>query len=307
MLIFGVVLLSTVTLSKAHETILGQRKLDLRSSQRRMPHKRGDPPDASNDDIANYGTNTDYSDESLDSSDIYGASAYGDYGVYTPKGSSGTGIGSGSGGGKQKAKNRNSPSSSSSLSSGFAYDSYDSSESSPSSFTSSSSYGSDSYFSEWGPSSESSRFKTNFTVPSLQISLLPAIVLILFVALVGMLLTAHQMENSPEGTFANCCRVSLATVSCICKVIYNLYHCRLGDIPQVVFASHFEDDDELTDEELERMKLRPGIERALDVEHRKALRKVGIEMKMIKVVNGSKKKKKERREGLSGAVDSSQV
>ena len=31
------------------------------------------------------------------------------------------------------------------------------------------------------------------------------------------------------------------------------------------------------------MRLRPGIERALDVEHRKALRKVGIEMNKIKV------------------------
>ncbi|KAL7481228.1 hypothetical protein ACHAW6_006910, partial [Cyclotella cf. meneghiniana] len=305
-LLFAVVLLSTVTLSKAHEAIFGQRKRDQRSSQRRMPHKRGDPPDVSNDDIANYDTNTDYSAESLDSSGTDGASAYGDYGVYTPKGSSGIGSGGDSGGGKPKAKSGNSPSSSSSLSSGFSHDSYETSESSPSSSTSSRSYGSDSYFSEWGPSSESSRFKTNFNIPSLQISLLPAIVLILFVALVGMLLTAHQMENSPEGTFANCCRVSLATVSCICKVIYNLYHCRLGDIPQVVFASDFEDDDELTDDELQRMKLRPGIERALDVEHRKALRKVGIEMKKIKVVNSSKKKK-ECREGLPGAVDSSKV
>ena len=37
------------------------------------------------------------------------------------------------------------------------------------------------------------------------------------------------------------------------------------------------------DEEIERMRLRPGIERALDVEHRKALRKVGIEMNKIKL------------------------
>eukprot|EP00581_Thalassiosira_minuscula_P036038 CAMPEP_0184443900 /NCGR_PEP_ID=MMETSP0740-20130409/887_1 /TAXON_ID=385413 /ORGANISM="Thalassiosira miniscula, Strain CCMP1093" /LENGTH=125 /DNA_ID=CAMNT_0026812417 /DNA_START=171 /DNA_END=548 /DNA_ORIENTATION=+ len=72
-------------------------------------------------------------------------------------------------------------------------------------------------------------------------------------------------------------------VNCIYKVIYNLYHCRLGDIPQVVCAAELEDDLEYTDEEMERIRLRPGIERALDVEHRKALRKVGIEMNKIKV------------------------
>ena len=97
-----------------------------------------------------------------------------------------------------------------------------------------------------------------------------------------MLITAHRMENDPEGNFANCCRVLLHTVNCIYKVIFNLYHCRLGDIPQVVFASEFEED-EYTEEEIEQMRLRPGIERALDVEHRKALRKVGIEMNKIKV------------------------
>jgi hypothetical protein len=47
------------------------------------------------------------------------------------------------------------------------------------------------------------------------------------------------------------------------------------------------DEDEYTEEELERMNLRPGIERALDIEHRKALRKVGVEMNMIKPKNGS--------------------
>jgi len=48
-------------------------------------------------------------------------------------------------------------------------------------------------------------------------------------------------------------------------------------------------EDEYTEEELERMNLRPGIERALDTEHRKALRKVGVEMNMIKPKNGSSK------------------
>ena len=48
------------------------------------------------------------------------------------------------------------------------------------------------------------------------------------------------------------------------------------------------DMEEYTDEEMERMKLRPGIERALDVEHKKALRRVGIEMK--KITNEKKSK-----------------
>lgn len=234
----------------------------------RQLRRKGDPLSGS-DDGGDYDTG-EYDDsigESGESS--YGGysssnSAYGDYGVYTPKGSS-----SSSSSGSSSSK-----SSSSYSSSGYGYDSYDS-------YGSSSSSPSGSY--EWGSSSS---FKPSFKMPELQLSLIPAIFLILFVALVGMLITAYQMEHSPEGTFANCCRVSLTTVSCIYKVIYNLYHCRLGEIPQVVFASEFENDDELTDEELERMKLRPGIERALDVEHRKALRKVGIEMNKIKVNNG---------------------
>ncbi len=52
-----------------------------------------------------------------------------------------------------------------------------------------------------------------------------------------------------------------------------------------------EDMEEYTDEEMERMKLRPGIERALDVEHTKALRRVGIEMQMITNEKKSKQTK----------------
>jgi len=69
----------------------------------------------------------------------------------------------------------------------------------------------------------------------------------------------------------------------------------------VVCASELEEE-EYTDEEIERMRLRPGIERALDVEHRKALRKVGIEMNKIKVAPQPKKK----RGGGSGAVQGAQ-
>eukprot|EP00585_Thalassiosira_rotula_P006245 CAMPEP_0196148418 /NCGR_PEP_ID=MMETSP0910-20130528/27673_1 /TAXON_ID=49265 /ORGANISM="Thalassiosira rotula, Strain GSO102" /LENGTH=307 /DNA_ID=CAMNT_0041411115 /DNA_START=31 /DNA_END=951 /DNA_ORIENTATION=- len=153
-------------------------------------------------------------------------------------------------------------------------------------------YGNDSYSSTWGTgaaspsasaSSSSSLFKPHYHSPSsVSVNILPAVLILLFVTLFGMVVTAHRMEHSPEGTFANCCRVVLHTVNCIYKVIYNLYHCRLSEIPQVVFASELEED-EYTDEEIERMRLRPGIERALDVEHRKALRKVGIEMNKIQV------------------------
>jgi hypothetical protein len=119
-------------------------------------------------------------------------------------------------------------------------------------------------------------------IPTITMSLVPAISLLTLATIAGMLLTANRMEHAPDGNFANCCRVSLHTVHCVYKVVYNLYHCRLGDIPQAVFASEYGDDDDYTDEEIERMRLRPGVERALDVEHRRALRKVGIEMNKIR-------------------------
>jgi hypothetical protein len=263
-------LFTTVTISNAKGT---------HEIQRQLRHRKGDPPDAPSDD---YG---EYSDDSVEGNtheSSYGGysslnSAYGDYGAYTPKGSSGS----------ETLKT----SSSSYSSSGYGLDSYDNHGSSS---TTSESY-------EWGAAS-SSTFKPSFNMPQLQLSLIPAIFLILFVTVTGMLITAYQMEHAPEGTFANCCRVSLTTVSCIYKVVYNLYHCRLGEIPQVVFASEF-DDDELTDEELERMKLRPGIERALDVEHRKALRKVGIEMNKIKVNDGAKHDGTGNVEGHAGGLN----
>ena len=147
--------------------------------------------------------------------------------------------------------------------------------------------------SPWGSSSTGTSGSKIFHGPSVKLSLLPTIFLSMLITFTGMLITAHRMEHHPEGNFANCCRVLLHTVNCIYKVIYNLYHCRLGDIPQVVFASELEED-EYTEEEIERMRLRPGIERALDVEHRKALRKVGIEMNKIKITtnttNNNKKK-----------------
>ena len=106
--------------------------------------------------------------------------------------------------------------------------------------SSSSNYG-DSYSDSWGAGSASSSFKSKIRIKmknpfSSKISLLPALFLFFMIALAGMLITAHQMERFPEGTFANCCRVSLGTVTCVYGVIYNLYHCRLGE--SVVFSRH---------------------------------------------------------------------
>lgn len=134
------------------------------------------------------------------------------------------------------------------------------------------------------------RPKSPIKVPSTR-NIFLAIFLFSSITLCGMLTTAHHMEHNPEGTFANCCRVSLHTLHCLWRVIYNLYHCRLGDVNNAVFSTELEED-EYTDEEIERMRLRPGIERALDVEHRKALRKVGIEMNKIKIRDKNNKRRK---------------
>ena len=125
----------------------------------------------------------------------------------------------------------------------------------------------------------------------MKIGLFKAIFFLLLICTTGMLLTAHSLEHHPEGTFANCCRVSLHTVNCVYRVMFNLYHCRLGELPGIICGGSELEEDEYTEEELERMTLRPGIERALDTEHRKALRKVGVEMNMIKPKNGSGKSK----------------
>mmetsp|Transcript_35810 Transcript_35810/g.86440 ORF Transcript_35810/g.86440 Transcript_35810/m.86440 type:complete len:441 (-) Transcript_35810:1578-2900(-) len=227
-----------------------------------------------------------------ESSNGGGASSYGEgsssYGTGSGTSSYGGGTSSYGGGASSYGDGGSSYETTGSLGSTTAYGS----ASSESSFGGSYAGG---YSDEWGAgagaSSEAadsrSQFEARFAklggIASFKLSLLPALILLILSSLGGMLLTAHRMEHDPEGTYANCCRVSLHTVSCIYGVMYNLYHCRLGDIPQVVFASELEQEEEYTDEEIERMRLRPGIERALDVEHRKALRKVGIEMNKIKV------------------------
>lgn len=96
-----------------------------------------------------------------------------------------------------------------------------------------------------------------------------------------MFYTAHEFSRNPEGNLANCCRLSLATIECSGKVCYNLYACRLGEVLDALCCSGGDDDDDndFTEEEMERMTLRPGIGRALDVEHGKAMRKLDMEMR----------------------------
>jgi hypothetical protein len=165
--------------------------------------------------------------------------------------------------------------------------------------SSSSYYGGSSYSSTWGAGSASSTSSSSSHqwgsssslrggkgFQPVKIDLFKAIFFLLLICTTGMLLTAHSMEHHPEGTFANCCRVSLHTVNCVYLIIFNLYHCRLGELPGIICGGSELEEDEYTEEELERMTLRPGIEGALDREHRKALRKVGVEMNMIKPKNG---------------------
>ena len=170
-----------------------------------------------------------------------------------------------------------------------SYSSYGSSSSSTSSGVGgspySSSYGSGSYgsgtssYGSGGLSSASSttiHTNTNMQIPTITISIIPAILLLLFITTSAMIITAYQIEHTPEGTFANCCRVSHHTINSVYKLLYNIYHCRLGNIPEILHPH--DDDTDYTDEELERMGPRPGIEQSLEREHHRAMKKVGIEM-----------------------------
>jgi hypothetical protein len=106
---------------------------------------------------------------------------------------------------------------------------------------------------------------------------------------IGMVITANEFISNSEGNLANFCRLSVNILECVWKIIYNCYHCRLSDIPNVVWYG--EDDnaeDTYTDEELENMKLRPGIERALDVEHQRSMGRLKKEFSKRKTAMGNK-------------------
>ena len=114
--------------------------------------------------------------------------------------------------------------------------------------------------------------KANVKVP-----LIPVLIIAFLFMYCGMVGTAFMYQLRPESIFTNCCRLSVNCAQTSYAIFFNLYHCRLGEIPPIVCA--MEDDDDLDDEELERMKPRPGIGKALDTEHSKAISRTQLDLK----------------------------
>ena len=145
--------------------------------------------------------------------------------------------------------------------------------------SSSSSYGSSygsSYSSSRGGYSHSSSYRpTGGGELKVQIPLLPVLLLLGICFPAVTLYTAHAFEYNAEGTYANFCRLQLNCMSTVYSFLYNLWHCRLGEVADVVCAMDDEDEygAKFTDEELERMNPRKGLDRALEMEHKRAVRK----------------------------------
>ena len=107
-----------------------------------------------------------------------------------------------------------------------------------------------------------------------QIPLLPVLLLLGICFPAVTLYTAHAFEHDAHGQYANFCRLQLNCMSTVYSFLYNLWHCRLGEVADVVCA--MDDDDEygtkFTNEELVRMNPRKGLDRALEIEHKRAVR-----------------------------------
>ncbi len=190
---------------------------------------------------------------------------------------------------------KSSPSSSSSHygSSSSSYGSYGSPSSS--SYSSSrSKYGGSSSSSGSDYGSYGSSYKYQHEEP--MVPLAWVILLIITFVGIGMLITANEFIYNTEGNLANFCRLSVKILDCIWRIIYNCYHCRLSEIPNVVWTAIDDDDendgDAYTEEELQMMKLRPGIERALDVEHKRSMNRMKKEFSKRKTEIGKKVAKK---------------
>ena len=108
-----------------------------------------------------------------------------------------------------------------------------------------------------------------------QIPLLPVLLLSVIFFPAVTLYTAYAFEHDAEGTYTNFCRLQLNCMSTVYSFLYNLWHCRLGEVADVVCAMDDEDEygTKFTDEELERMNPRKGLDRALEMEHKRAVRK----------------------------------
>ena len=126
-------------------------------------------------------------------------------------------------------------------------------------------------------SSTSSNSYSSYGSEDEDVGVIVLVVFLFFVStLSAMLYTAHAFTQHPDGTFVNCCLLSLNSADMFYRIAYNVYNCRLSEVVDIICPG--EDDDEYTDEELERMKLRPGIERVLDKEHLKAMKNMEVEM-----------------------------
>lgn len=175
-------------------------------------------------------------------------------------------------------------------SSGSSYDSTSSTSSGSSYGSTSSTYGS--YGSYGGASSYSynshsapNKWGSSTSRDPIKIDLFWVIILIMVTLGMGTLLTAHQFEHNSEGDYPNFCRLTLNIFYCLWMVLYNMYKCRLGEIPSVVCATDdFTDEDPYTEQELQTMKCRPGIENALEREHSRSM------MKLLHSEGATKKK-----------------
>ncbi len=129
-----------------------------------------------------------------------------------------------------------------------------------------------------GYSNRNHNFHYNYQYDLPRVPLTWVILLLCTTYMFATMMTAHAFEKNPEGNMANFCRLCLHTCECLSTLLYNIYHCRLNEIGYVVVSSTddmaVDEDDEYTEQELQRMKLRPGIGRALEVEHHKAMRKI---------------------------------
>jgi hypothetical protein len=135
-------------------------------------------------------------------------------------------------------------------------------------------YGGDSSSSSYRPPSKASAFMTKMNV---KVPLIPVLIISSVLLYFGMVLTAFMYQVHPESMFTNCCRLSINTSRTAYQIGFNLYHCRLGDIPPIVCA--MDDEDDLDDEEIARMKPRAGIDRALEIEHKKTMDRAITETK----------------------------
>lgn len=122
-----------------------------------------------------------------------------------------------------------------------------------------------------------SKFNDWMKKVDVQVPIIPVLILGGLIMYCGMVFTAFMYQERPESTFTNCCRLSINTSKTAWSIAFNLYHCRLGEIPPIVCA--MDDEDDLSDDEIERMKPRPGIDKALQIEHRKAMARTSIETK----------------------------